>query len=469
MKHPPVISRPVAIDARLAAAALAREPGTLLWGSPWAGPSDPRAALLFRPRWILRSEGSRPVWSGDVPWPRPPETLDADLPLSLASAWRQTRAASRPVFAGLAGFLAYDLGPAACGARHPVPPPFDLPDVWLGAYDTALVFGADASCELVVADLAPLVAARVPLEERLEEALEVLGHAVRRPVRPAAIATTNDPVPPDPHWHRRAVETIHRHLRAGDAYQINLTAHTTAATDADPWAVFEAETRRNPAAFSAYLKTEDAAVTSHSPERLLRVRGDTADTLPIKGTIQAGPGDLDRLTASAKDRAEHVMIVDLCRNDLGRVCEYGSVHVPELMEALRLRGLVHLVSRIEGRLRPEGRAHALGSLFPGGSITGAPKRRAMEIITSVEQCRRGPYTGSIGYVDRLGATDWNIAIRTAVWQNGNVAFGSGGGIVLDSDADAEYAETLLKASSFFRTLSQAGQPRPVSAMRGVES
>lgn len=449
---PSLLSGPLRIDPLAAAASLAGEPGTILFLRGGAAGGRVRSALLFDPRWTLHADPGGVVWRGDVPAADVPARPDADLPLALASLWPAAPPSPAPVFAGLAGYLGYDLGPATCGTRHASPPPFDLPDLWLGAYDAALVFTDTEPPELVVADLAPLVPATTSLERRFEEATAVLEAAAARPLRSRTAPGPAEVHPPDPRWHASAVERIQSHLRAGDAYQINLTAHVTAVTDADPWVVFSAEHRRNPVAFAAYLRTDRAAVTSHSPERLLRIVGNVADTQPIKGTIAAGPGDRATLLASQKDRAEHVMIVDLCRNDLGRICEYGSVHVPELMEPLSLRGLVHLVSRIEGQLLPGVRDCALGSLFPGGSITGAPKRRAMEIITAVERSRRGPYTGSVGYVDRQGWADWNIAIRTAVWQNGSVAFGSGGGIVLDSDADAEYAEVLLKTSSFLETL-----------------
>jgi para-aminobenzoate synthetase component 1 len=430
-----------------AAAVLTRETGTLLLHSQRA---RGRSALLFDPRWVLRLDGDRWVWSGDVPAPHPPALATSALPFALASRWTSIEG-DGPVFAGLAGFLAYDLGPAAWGARHWSPPPFSLPDLWLAAYDTALVFDARRSATLVVADLHPLVPRSSPLEERMERAIDRL-RATLHPLPHAATARRAEITPPDPRWHRGAVEKIRRHLRAGDVYQVNLTAFTTARTTVDPWPMFAAEARRNPVDFAGFLRTENAAVVTHSPERLLRVQSDRAETAPIKGTIGRARGDLRRLLASEKDRAEHVMIVDLCRNDLGRVCEYGSVRARRLMRPLRLHGLVHLVTRIEGRLRPASRSAAMSSLFPGGSITGAPKRRAMEIITTVERSRRGPYTGSLGFVDRLGHADWNIAIRTAIWQNEQVAFGSGGGIVLDSDPDLEYAEARLKAASFFETL-----------------
>jgi len=276
-------------------------------------------------------------------------------------------------------------------------------------------------------------------------------------VPPSSPARVADPELPDPGWHRDAVARIHRWLRAGDAYQINLTGFASARTTRDPWTVFRAERDRNPVPFAAYLRAETYTLTSHSPELLLRQRGRAVETAPIKGT--APTGDEAALLASAKDRAEHVMIVDLARNDLGRSCTYGSVHVRPLLQPLPVRGISHLVSRVHGTLRPGADAALWTDLFPGGSITGAPKRRAMEIITELERGRRGPYTGAVGYVDATGAADWNIAIRTAVWQNDSVHFGTGGGIVIDSDPDREYEEMRWKAASFLDSLAQ---PHPLA-------
>jgi para-aminobenzoate synthetase component 1 len=267
-------------------------------------------------------------------------------------------------------------------------------------------------------------------------------------------------------WYRAAFARVQGHLRAGDAYQINLTGFVPFRARSTPWEMFQHQARTNPVPFAAFLRLEEAVVTCHSPERLLRLRDDLAETAPIKGTAVAG-GE-GALLASQKDRAEHVMIVDLARNDLGGSCRFGTVQVAELMGTLPLAHLVHLVSRVHGRVRPEHRHNLLADLFPGGSITGAPKRRAMEIIASVEQSARGPYTGSIGFVDRAGNADWNIAIRTAVWQGEHAYFGCGGGVVLDSDCDRELAEAALKARSFSASLAESLPPRTTAASEGPE-
>jgi para-aminobenzoate synthetase component 1 len=323
----------------------------------------------------------------------------------------------------------------------------------------------------VVADLDPLVSGARGLAARADEAEEILRAALhaRRGTGTGPRAGLLDHIElPDPSRHAEAFGRVQRALRSGEVYQVNLTDFATARCDLDPWLVFEHQSRLNPVPFAAYLNAGEWIVSSHSPELLLSLEGERAMTAPIKGTWAEDDDDLESLRASVKDRAEHIMIVDLCRNDLGVSARYGSVLVSGLMEAMRLHRLVHMVSRIEARV-PEGRrAGLLGDLFPGGSITGAPKRRAMEIIAQVESRRRGPYTGSFGGFGRDGRAVWNIAIRTAVWSRGELAFGCGGGIVLDSVAEDEYAEAVLKASSFFDTLALLAQAQqPARAVMGA--
>jgi para-aminobenzoate synthetase component 1 len=227
----------------------------------------------------------------------------------------------------------------------------------------------------------------------------------------------------------------------------------------DPWAGYRRLRSLSPAPCGAYLNTPAAQILCNSPERFLRVRANLVETRPIKGTrARAADAATDRrlaqeLLRSAKDRAENVMIVDLLRSDLGRVCEVGSVQVDALCALESFATVHHLVSTVSGRLAPG--VHALDALracFPGGSITGAPKIRAMQIIEELERERRGVYCGAIGYVGFDGAMDVNIAIRTLVHRAGEVRFWSGGGIVADSNVAAEFQETLDKAAAMFAML-----------------
>ena len=254
---------------------------------------------------------------------------------------------------------------------------------------------------------------------------------------------------------RRAKE----YIAAGDIYQVNLSQRLSAPFTADPFALYQRLAHENPAPFAAYFHTPDAAIVSCSPERFLQVRGREVETRPIKGTRPRGatPEEDARLAAellaSEKDRAENVMIVDLERNDLGRACEFGSVHVPELFAVEQYATVFHLVSTVRGRLRPEVTAlDCLRASFPGGSITGAPKVRSMEIIEELEPTRRGVYTGAIGYLCFSGDMDTNIVIRTVVVKDGTAHFQVGGGIVADSDPEAEYQETMDKGVALARAL-----------------
>ena len=254
---------------------------------------------------------------------------------------------------------------------------------------------------------------------------------------------------------RRAIEYIH----AGDCYQVNLAQRLLHAAALPPLELYARLRRCNPAPFAGYFDLGDFVVASASPERFLRVQGREVETRPIKGTRPRGntPDD-DRaraaeLLASGKDRAENIMIVDLLRNDLGRVCEYGSVRVPAVCRLESFRTVHHLVSEVRGRLRPDMTPiDLLRAAFPGGSVTGAPKVRAMEIIAELEQTARGPYCGSLGYLGFDGAADTSILIRTFTAGRGWLQFPVGGGIVADSIPEREYEETWHKAEGLLRAL-----------------
>ena len=263
-----------------------------------------------------------------------------------------------------------------------------------------------------------------------------------------------------------AVERAQRYIRAGDICQVNLSQRLTTACDFPGWEMFEKLSAVSPAPFSAYLDCGDFQVASSSPEQFLRMSGSHIVTRPIKGTR---PRDADptrdaqlayELQTSAKELAELVMITDLLRNDLGKVCEYGSVQTPDLARLEKFAQVQHLVSTVEGRLRKD-MTHfaALASSFPGGSITGAPKFRAMEIIDELEPVSRGPYCGCIGYLGFNRESQLSITIRTAVCKDGAAHFNVGAGIVADSSAAAEYEETLAKAAGFLAALADRGNRR----------
>ena len=254
-----------------------------------------------------------------------------------------------------------------------------------------------------------------------------------------------------------AVRRIKEYILAGDIYQANLTQRFSLGLGGrTPWSLYCNLLRINPAPFAAYMDFGDVQVLSSSPERFLSVEGRRVETRPIKGTIRRGVSpEEDRqmrewLSNSEKNRAELAMIIDLMRNDISRACTFGSVRVLAFPEIETYSSLHHLVSTVEGWLEDDKDIFdLLMATFPGGSITGAPKIRAMEIIDELEPVERGVYTGSIGYIGVNGLSDLNIAIRTIVVANGMAHLNAGGGIVMDSDPEDEYAESLLKARNLF--------------------
>jgi len=259
------------------------------------------------------------------------------------------------------------------------------------------------------------------------------------------------------------VERAQRYIRAGDIYQVNLSQQLTAALPCSSWEFFQRLSAVSPAPFAAFLDCGEFQLASSSPELFLRLDGSRIVTRPIKGTRpRSANADEDarlayELQTSAKENAELLMITDLLRNDLGRVCEYGSVLVPDLMRLERFAQVQHLVSTVEGRLRREvTHLAALAACFPGGSITGAPKFRAMEIIDELEPTSRGPFCGALGYLGFNRASQFSIIIRTAICKDGTVYFPVGAGIVSDSQPAAEYDETLAKAGGFLAALARPG-------------
>jgi anthranilate synthase component I len=298
-------------------------------------------------------------------------------------------------------------------------------------------------------------------QETLDGLEEDLGWERRPATRPKA-EPPSDLTLGDGAGFREAVARAKEYIAAGDVFQVVLSRQQTLSCGIDPFTVYRALRMVNPSPYMTFLKDGDTAVAGASPEMLVRVEGRRVEMRPIAGTRPRGGGrsdaDLEReLLGDEKERAEHLMLVDLGRNDVGRVCRYGSVAVPELMRVEHYSHVAHIVSSVTGELRDGKDAlDALAATFPAGTLSGAPKIRAMEIIDELEPGRRGLYGGALGYLDLRGNLDFCIAIRTLLFRGGRVTLQAGAGIVADSDPAAEERETNAKAGALFEALRRAG-------------
>jgi len=399
-----------------------------------------------------------------------------------------------PFQGGIAGYLGYDWG--AVLERLPRPRYDDLaiPDVVLGLYDWVIAWDHRIGTAWLISTGLPAdgTAQERRARERMEMVRERLGggtggQADRR-TGSLTEATSLEAVPAPSYplvgvegaadiglrstfTHRGyldAVGRVREYIVAGDIFQANLSQRFQSRSEEPSFELYRRLRRRNPAPFAAYLAFGELVVLSASPERFLRLHQDRRhiETRPIKGTRPRGLGPMHdaalgrALSESEKDRAENVMIVDLLRNDLSRVCRPGSVRVPELFALEHHPTVHHLVSTVVGEIEPgAGAVELIRAAFPGGSITGAPKVRAMEIIAELEPTQRGVYCGSIGYVSTTGAMDTSIVIRSYLAVRGQVYFQAGGGIVVDSDPELEYRETLDKARGLIETLVESRESR----------
>lgn len=409
----------------------AHEPGALLLDSC----EHPQAQydFIFRQpqRWLTETSH----------WPQQLRTELAHLPA-------YTGPQHLPFQGGIAGAFSYDAGRALERLPELAEADIALPELAIGVYHQALIRCRQSQQTWLVApqpQLAELSAYwSTPCQSK--PAAFHLNAAWRSNMSASDYAERFD--------------RIQAYLQAGDCYQINLAQRFSAPFSGDAWAAYEHLRRTNQAPFSGFLRLAEGAVLSLSPERFLRIAADgQVETKPIKGTKpRSNDAKTDAALAaalanSAKDKAENVMIVDLLRNDLSRLCEPGSVQVPKLFAIESYPAVHHLVSTVTGRLNDVRQGiELLGASFPGGSITGAPKIRAMEIIEALEPHRRSYYCGSLGYFSQHGAADTNIAIRTLVAEPTHIHCWAGGGIVADSDCASEYQETLDKVAKIVPVL-----------------
>jgi aminodeoxychorismate synthase component I len=413
-----------------------------------------RALLGFRPRATLRVSptGEARVrderehrWHGD-----PFELLDRFCAATAAAA-----RSSEPFGGGVVAALSYDLRHWVERIPSSAPDDLGLPVLHAAAYDWLLSYS--------YANRQYRLASAYRSAAELREVAARLAALARQPApngtgRLTACARADITQAE----YFAAVRATLDYIAAGDVYQVNLAHRFSVANPPAPAALFTALQRRHPVPFAAYLDGGDFVLVSNSPECFLMLNGQELATFPIKGTrprgadAQTDASLAAQLQADPKEQAEHVMIVDLERNDLGRVCRTGTVRVDEFARLHAFPSLHHLVSRVSGRLTGGTQlADVLRATFPGGSITGAPKIRAMEIIDELEPVRRGFYTGAIGFIGLDGHAVFNLAIRTAVATPARFTYHAGGGIVADSIPAREYDETLLKAQAFLAALRAA--------------
>ncbi len=353
-----------------------------------------------------------------------------------------------PFCGGALGYFAYDLSRRIEVLPELAKKELDIPDMALGLYDWAVVVDHHqrstslvgyGRCAQTLADW---------------RALLDLFHSELKPQSGSFSVCSRLQSNMDRAAYARAFARIKKYIYEGDCYQVNLAQGFSVGIDGDPWDVYLQLRKNNPAPYSAFMRLPGQAILSSSPERFLHVTGGQVATRPIKGTIHRAsrPHEDQRLAQqlleSEKDRAENLMIVDLLRNDISKNCATGSVCVPELFALESYASVHHLVSTVVGHLAKDKSAvDLLRGCFPGGSITGAPKLRAMEIIEELEPCRRHVYCGALGYIGFDGQMDTNIAIRTLVYHRQRIYFWAGGGIVADSDVEAEYKESLSKVAA----------------------
>lgn len=394
---------------------------------------------------ILEQEGQRTVWTGK--------------PLIELEKWMKNYSfppiPNLPDFQGGAiGYISYDYAWSIEKLPHIADDDLQLPEVYFQVFDEWAVFDHEEECLWI------MVLNRSGAIEKLEKAkkkwLAVSGEdnqnttIINESKKVSDISFTEEEFV-------AAVEKVQAYIEEGDVFQVNLTVRQSKELSIPPMAVYKELRRLNPSPYMGYLHTPDFQIISASPELLIKKSGDVVSTRPIAGTRPRGINDeedqrlANELIDNEKEQAEHIMLVDLERNDLGKVCAYGSVKVDELMTVEKYSHVMHIVSHVTGRLAFEKSAYDLiEAVFPGGTITGAPKVRTLEIIEELEPVKRGVYTGSLGWIGFNDDLHLNIVIRTMLVKDGICHVQAGAGIVIDSDPRAEYEESLRKAHALWK-------------------
>ncbi len=447
-------------------------PSFLLESAEQGGRLGRYSFLGFSPHIQLRwDEGELLEWEGDVPTDSEPtrRTAAADPYAAVAEAIGRFRLADAdevPFAGGAVGLFGYDLVRTVEPLGEPNPDPLGLPDLALMICELIVAFDHHKH-EVSIIALAfaddGIDAAYERAGGLIDEARERLRGAIPEPPRAEAVAT---PVEWESNMTREQFEAnvarIVDYIRAGDAFQVVPSQRFTADCPVEAFSIYRGLRAVNPSPYMYFLDFGDFEIAGASPEPLVKVAGGRVETRPIAGTYPRGDSEEEdrangeAMLADPKERAEHVMLVDLGRNDLGRVCRYGTVEVDELMTVETYSHVLHIVSRVSGELREGmGALDVLRSALPAGTLSGAPKVRAMQIIDELEPVKRCSYGGAIGYVDFRGDLDTAIHIRTVVVKDGGMHVQAGGGTVADAVPENEYRESLQKAKAIFRAVDVA--------------
>lgn len=360
-----------------------------------------------------------------------------------------------PFLGGAVGYFAYDMGHHIEKLPRKAIDDVEIPDACFGFYDSIIAVDHQSNSTYIIANgmnETPEIAI-----EDIKRKLDNITEQMLAPSKGIACGEIQSNFTKEEYL--KAVQRVKAYIRSGDIYQANLTQRFKCRTEEAPFSIYSRLRKINPAPFASYMNFGEGHILSSSPERFLKIQDNLIETRPIKGTRPRGRTaeedkvNREELLSSEKDKSELLMIVDLERNDIGKVSKTGTVQVPELFHLEEYATVYHLVSKVTGEMQENiGTVDVIKAAFPGGSITGAPKIRSMEVIDELEPTQRNIYTGSIGYLGFNGCTDLNIAIRTIVMKEGTAYFQAGGGIVWDSDPQLEYEETLHKARALFRTL-----------------
>jgi len=431
--------------------------------------------LGFRPRSVLRwSDGVLREWEGEAAASAGPPTSERKAPDPYGAVdeylkrFRPAPVEGLPPFSGGAvGFFGYDLVRTVEPLGEPNPDPLGLPDMALMITDTMLAFDhLRHELTILACAFAEEDGGIDAAYARAAEAVADVRRRLREPVPVPEPSLVAEPPVFSSNMEREefeaVVERIVEYVHAGDAFQVVPSQRFSASCPVDAFSVYRGLRTVNPSPYMYFLQFGDFQIAGASPEPLVKVSGRRAETRPIAGTYPRGDSEeedrrlAERLVADPKERAEHVMLVDLGRNDLGRVCEYGSVSVDELMAVETYSHVLHIVSQVSGTLREGvGAMDVLRAALPAGTLSGAPKVRAMQIIDELEKVKRCSYGGAIGYLSWSGDLDTAIHIRTVVVKDGQVHVQAGGGTVADAQPAYEYNESVNKARAVFRAVELA--------------